>query len=326
MNQKLHFIWVDDNPERKQDADNLREELQIELDFVDVNKIEIDEILQNLVKKEEPDLIIMDHSLDKSYSRTYKTGSTAAAFIHEQWPSCPIISFTGVPIEDVDVRHKAAYEDMYPINHISEKYSELVAIANGFRQLKSNQPKNTLELLQFFAPPENDLEKLNKILPKELKENFLDKSLLLEIYRWTDSILFGRPGFLYDRKWTATILGLSLKGFNQVEDKFKDTMYSGVFSSENKERWWKSKVLKKLGSLTNNFGLPWIVGRSLVEDNPDNFSKCFASREDYPETVAAEDSTQNANWFPMKLMYTEPHPNYEDMLFFDELRIMKPSE
>ena len=325
MKKKLKFVWVDDNPARKKDSENLSSQLDITVDFLDLKGQPIDERLHHLAIGSEPDLIILDHSLDQALSETYKTGSTAATFLHEQWPECPIVSFTGVDLNDIDIRHKSAYEGMYPINRISEYYKSILSIATGFNLLKNNRPSDITSLLSKFKVPEDDQEKFKKILPKELKENFDDKSLLSEIYRWSRSILFKRPGFLYDRVWAATYLGLSEKGFGQVEKSFDKAKYQGVFSDASNERWWKSKLLEIVGEKTQEVGLPWVIGRKLVDVNKQNFSKCYSSNEDFPETVAAEDMTPGARWKAMKLKYTEPHPNFEDMLFFEELRLMKPA-
>lgn len=325
MNDKMNFIWIDDSPDREKSAKNLATELGVEVLFVGVKNKPIDTTLKEIVSDSEPDLIIMDHSLIDAISDTYKTGSTAAAFIREEWPHCPIISMTGQDINNVDIRHRAAYESMYSIEKISEHYGSIQSIARGFKEMKEKNVKTVLELIDLFDATEEDKEKIRKILPKELKENFNDKSLLLEIYRWCNTVFFVRPGFLYNRQWSAILLGLTPEGFKIVEENFSSAKYSGIFSNSSDEKWWKSKLLNILGEMIDEIGLPWEIGRNLVEGNSKYFSKCFASNEELPETVAAEDETRDAHWYPMKLKHTEPHPNFEDMLFFEELRIMKPA-
>jgi len=325
VKQNIRFVWIDDNKDRQTDSKNLSDELEIKVDFINVNKIEIDKELTKLIQGTEPNLIIMDHSLDQVNSETYRTGSTAASFIHEHWHECPIVSFTGVDINNIDIRHKAAYEAMYPINRISDFYNTILSIAFGFDILKKNRPKDITSLIKLYNCPEDDIDKMKKILPKELKENFEDKSILLEIYRWSKSFLFKRPGFLYNSIWAATFLGLNEAGFEVVKDKIIKAKYNGIFEDSSNERWWKSKLIEEVGELTQEIGLPWIIGRKLVDYNEKYFSKCFSSGEDYPETVAAEDMTLGASWKPMKLKFTVPHPNFEDMLFFEELRLMNPA-
>lgn len=323
---KMRFVWVDDEPSREEVAQNLGKALDVNIDFKGVNKIKVEDKLNEVLQSTEPNLVILDHSLDRAISDTYKTGSTAASVIREKWPKCPIISVTAIDAQEVDVRHREAYEEMFRDNRISENYNSILAIAEGFKQMRANEPRNIDELINYFKPPEDEIEKFKKILPKELKENFNDNSLLSETYRWGKNILFARPGFLYDRLWAATLLGLNIEGFRLVEDKFESAKYNGIFSTDNKERWWKNKLYKVLNELVETFGSPWIIGRELVGDDERYFSKCYSSGEDYPEIVAAEDDTPNAKWYPMKIKETEPHEKFENMLFFEELRIMKPNE
>ena len=138
--------------------------------------------------------------------------------------------------------------------------------------------------------------------------------------------LFARPGFLYNRLWAQTILGLNEHGFKKVEDKFVEAKFNGIFSDDSNPRWWKSRLIEILGELTEGNTSPWILGKQLVDENEQLLSKCHVSGENYPETVAAEDETETTNWYPMRLKYTDSYSLYENMLFFEELRIMSPAE
>jgi CheY-like chemotaxis protein len=323
MSNKLKFIWIDDTPQREKSAQNMGEALKTEVDFHGLKNKNVNEELQSILNGQEPDLILMDHSLDQADYRAIRSGSSAAAIIREKWQSCPIVSVTGTDIVDMDTRHKSAYEAIFQFSSISKNYSKIVAIAKGFKSLKQSPPKTIDDILNHFNVPDDERSKMAKIFPHELKDNFQDKSLLLEMYRWCESTLFKRPGFLYDRLWVSTLLGLNSAGFKQVEAKFAAAKYKGVFANDSDERWWKSEVLSILGEATGEVGLPWKIGRALVKNKKAHFSKCYVSEEEFPETVAAVDTTNDAEWHPMKLKYTDPHPLFEDMLFFEELRIMK---
>lgn len=325
MSDKLKFIWIDDTPRRARSAQNMGNALNTEVDFHGLKNKNVNEELQSILNGQEPDLILMDHSLDQADYEAIRSGSSAAAIIREKWQSCPIVSVTGTDIIDMDTRHKSAYEAIFQFSSISKNYSKIVAIAKGFKSLRQSPPKTIDDILNNFNVPDDERSKIVKIFPHELKDNFQDKSLLLEIYRWCESTLFKRPGFLYDRLWVSTLLGLNPAGFNRVETKFAAAKYNGVFANDPDERWWKSEVLSILGETTGEVGLPWKIGRALV-GNQGYFSKCYVSEEEFPETVAAVDTTNDAEWHPMKLKYTDPHPLFEDMLFFEELRIMKAAD
>lgn len=323
MSTNLNFLWLDDNPKRYKDAENMATELSANINFIGLKDKKPDEELLKILSIAEPDLVLMDHSLEQAENTAIRSGSSAAAIIREKWQYCPIVAVTATDLADMDTRHRLAYEEIFQITCISKKYSKIKAIAEGFRAMKSNPPLAINDILKYLTVPEDEREKMTKVFPRELKENFHDKSLLLEIYRWCEFTLFKRPGFLYDRLWVSTLLGLNLDGFKQVEIKFESAKYQGVFANDSTERWWRSEVLSILGAETIQGGLPWVLGRVLVNDNRDHFSHCFSSHEEFPETVAAVDETPDTDWQPMKLKHTDPHPFFEDMLFFDELRIMK---
>jgi hypothetical protein len=214
---------------------------------------------------------------------------------------------------------------MFRDNKISEHYQTIMSIALGFRDLKKKRPKDPKEILDHLGCPKEDRERLIKILPIEIKEevNIKDSSFIVEIYKWFSSILESRPGFLYDKTWASTYLGLSEKGFDAVSGIFDPARYNGVFSDDSNKRWWKSQLTKTVAEKTNKVGLPWVIGRDLVKDKKMFYSKCYASKEEFPETVAALDESVDAKWVPMRLSETEPHPNFENMLFFEQLRILK---
>ena len=326
MKRKYKFVWIDDTPQRERSAKNMSAALTVDIDFRGLKGKDVNNELQKLMDGEEPDLILMDHSLDQAEFKAIRSGSSAAAIIRETWPSCPIVSITGTDISDMDSRHRSAYESVFQFSNISKRYSKILSIAEGFYILKNSPPRSTNDLLAYLKTPSDDYEKMSKILPQELKDNFEDRSLSTEFFRWCDAILFKRPGFLYDRQWTATFLGLSDTGFKKVENLFDSAKYNGVFSDISSERWWKTDLLYILGNKSSRIGLPWELGKELVGDKKNLLSKCHVSQEIHPETVGATDTTNDAEWHPMKLKYTEPHPNFEDMLFFEELRIMKPAE
>jgi CheY-like chemotaxis protein len=333
MSNKLKFIWIDDTPQREKSAQNIGDALSVEVDFHGLKSKNVNEELQKILTGQEPNLILMDHSLDQTDYKAIRSGSSAAAIIREKWQACPIVSVTGTDISDMDTRHRSAYEAIFQFSSISKSYSKIMAIAEGFKTLKQKspaleqKPQEAIKIiLNHLKVPEDDRSKMIKILPSELKDNFQDKSLLLEIYRWCESTLFKRPGFLYNRLWVSTLLGLNSAGFKKVEDKFEAAKYKGIFANDSDERWWKSEVLSILGEETGKVGLPWKIGRALVNVKKNHFTKCHVSEEEFPETVAAVDTTNGAEWHPMKLKYTDPHPLFEDMLFFEELRIMKAAD
>lgn len=326
----MRFFWIDDDNIRQDAANNMARELDVEIKFISAKDRDIDVLLSDILKAQnEPDLVIMDHVLTNVISHTARRGSTAATRIKEKWPECPVVSVTAA-LDDttpVDTRQRAAYENMFPADSISNYYDAIRSIAVGFENLKKNRPKEPDEVPKCLGCPEQEIERMIKILPDEIKieENFNDASLLIELYRWCNTVLLKRPGFLYDELWTATYLGLTIEGFKTVSEQFESAKYNGVFQDASQPRWWKSLLIEILSEKIDKVGMPWLIGRSLVEEEK-YYSKDYAKGEDFPETVAAVDQTIPADWRPMKLKYSESHPSFENLLFFEELRIMKAAE
>lgn len=324
MSKSLKFIWIDDDPLRKRECNNLGQSLDVSIKFIDVKND--DQALKDVLSENEPNLILIDHNLNDIISGVFKKGSTVAVYIRETWPECPIICVTGEDINEVDSQNRLQYEDVFEINKISNYYSTILSIANSFKYLKKRRPKTLDDFLDLIDAPKKDYERLKTIIPKELKEYDLNKSLLLDISHWVRKVLIKRPGFLYDRLWAATLLGIKESSLNKVEHLFERAKYTGIFMDGSNERWWKSKLLNILSSNIQERGLPWEKGRKMPNIEKDDFSKCYATGKYFPETVAYVDETPKARCHPMLLKETVVHPNYEDLLFFEEIRMMKPAE
>jgi CheY-like chemotaxis protein len=329
----MRFIWIDDDNGREEASVNMSKALDVKIYFENVHGKEIDEELSRILDAyngNPPDLVIMDHVLSQLASGIVRKGSTAATRIKEKWSECPVISVTAAinnHSEEIDTRQEDAYENMFPSDHISDYYQTIKSISDGFKSLKENRPQTPDDLPKVLNCPEIDRARLMKILPNKIKirKNFNDRSLLIEVYKWLNSIFFKRPGFLYDELWAATYLGLSLEGFKIVTKEFEKAKYNGPFQDPSQPRWWKSSLKEILVEKFEELGLPWVIGRKLVRDK-ELYSKDHVKEEEFPETVAAEDDSIPPIWYPMKLKYTEPHPSFENLLFFEELRIMKPDK
>jgi CheY-like chemotaxis protein len=322
MSKKINFIWIDDEPNRKASSDHLKETLKLSGLFIDV-KGDYTDGLKALFKKPEPDIILIDHNLKDISSGVFKKGSTFAAYIRETWPDCPIVCITGEDITKVDYQKRSLYEDIFSITKISKHYPTILSIAKSFRKLKEDRPKDVDDLLALMKSPKEDHERLRTIIPQDLKENFKDKSHLLNISHWLRETFLKRAGFVYDRLWLSTTLGIKESSFHKVENIFSKAKYTGIFADESNPVWWKSSALELLAAQVKEAGLPWENGRKIPVISKRDFSSCYSSGEDFPETVAYVDEAKDAKRAPMKLKYTESHPNFEDLLFFEEVRVMK---
>jgi CheY-like chemotaxis protein len=329
MKKKLTVVWIDDDPIRRVESDNIESRLKLDIKFIDVKNKNLPDELKKILSGDEPDLILMDHMLNKIKENGYKTGSTAAEVIHEKWPDCPIVCVTAVDLKDIDLHKQSIYEDIFEFDNISSYDSTIVSIADSFKKLKKNRPKNIDDLIGLLKAPIEDWERLKAVIPEELKKSefYQDKSLLLTLSRWVRHTLIAKPGFLYDRLWTATLLGIKKESLSKIEHIFSDAKYSGIFSDEGNERWWQSK-LKEIFFLQfpeSDEIYPWKLGRKLPGIDEADFSKCDFSEEDFPETVAFSDEKADKR-VQVRLRYTVSHPDFEKSLFFEEMRMVKGAE
>jgi DNA-binding NarL/FixJ family response regulator len=321
MSNKLKFIWIDDDNSRVQAAKNLEKQLGVKCIFINVQPENVDYL--SPINDNKPDLILVDHNLTEIGTGDIKKGSTIAALIREKHPNYAIACITGQD-QPIEAQQRLSYEAIFSMTDIEKHYETMKAIAKTYRKLNAKKPRKADGLISLLKPPQEDEMKLKSILPQEIKENFKDTSLLPNISHWVRNILFKRPGFLYDRIWTATYLGLTETGFGKVQNLFEAAKYKGVFADESQERWWKSRLLEILSKHVKTTGLPWEKGRELPSINSRNYSKDYYSnyKEEFPETVAFLDESSEQR-FPMKLKYTVPHPKYDKLLYFEDLKMMK---
>jgi CheY-like chemotaxis protein len=320
MSKKLKFVWIDDE-DREQHARNLEKQIGVRCIFLNVKPKMADYL--SLIDESKPDLILIDHNLNMIGTGNIKKGSTVAQLIRETHPNFAIACITAQTMP-IDALQRSSYEAIFSLDDIENNYETMLSIAKSFKKLNTKGPTNVTELMVLLKVPKEDRIKIEHVLPNEIKENFEDKALFQNISNWVRTILIERPGFLYNRIWAATFLGLKETGFKKVENIFEPAKYKGLFADKSKERWWKSSLMEILSRNVKTIGLPWEKGRALPGINPQNHSKDYYSdyKEDLPEIVAYLDDSSNKQ-YPMKLKYTVPHPKFDKLLYFEEIRMMK---
>jgi hypothetical protein len=133
-----------------------------------------------------------------------------------------------------------------------------------------------------------------------------------------------RAGFLYDKLWSATALGLNETGFDKVVDDFDSAKYKGVFYRDNDPRWWTSHLMSSLYKICKpqSGELSWQVGRRLPSIKTQDYSRCYVCNNEFPETVAYLDSASSERR-PMHLGCTVLHPRYKRELYFEDVRMLR---
>jgi CheY-like chemotaxis protein len=323
----MNFTWIDDFSSRKRTSDALEERLGVNINFISVQGEDWDDLLHKLLKGAQPDLIIIDHNLDRVIkSNSFRSGFTSAALIRETWPACPIICITGISNTDQKRPEHFLYDATIEISSVSDYDPIIFSIANSFKKIKRSRFRSTTPLLKLFGVPNEETLRFVSVLPQDVKESLAKPGLAVSLCRWTRGTFFMRPGFLYDRLWVSTMLGLTEKGFKKVEDLFEPAVYDGLFANEADKRWWKIKVIDILAKNVKGSGLPWHKGRQLPGILKNDYSVDRAKGLDYPEVVAYADETQGAKRYAARIQETIPHPDFSDLLYFDTIRMIKPDD
>ena len=325
--KKITFLWIDDESERIKASKSLEKSLRIKVIFEDVKEKDLGKELQRILLGSEPDLVIIDHRLDKVSGGIIKTGSTTAEVIRERWTECPIVCVTAVRLEDIDLQKKSIYDQVIEYSELFENYSFLISLAKSFKYLRSRRPKDINGVLHLLKAPSADRARLEAILPEELKTNYEDKSLATSISRWIRHFLIDRPGFLYDRLWAATSVGVKDTSFKKVQDALDEARYKGLFADEGNRRWWQTGIKEILYSKfpTDEAQYSWELGRQFNGVTKRDYSACYVCKKEFPEIVGFTDETARTRK-PMHLSCTVPHPRFEKTLFFEEIRMMKAAE
>jgi len=328
--RKLRFVWIDDRPEREPMAENLGKTVNASVMFIDVKGKDVGAVLESLLStKEQPNLLIIDHVLDKTSGASMtRTGSTMAEAVRAKWPQCPVIGVTAArKRKNVNVLKESRYDHLFQAERIKDHVHCIRSTAEGFSQIVALLTPTIEAIIELIGVPDEDRPAFIRSLPDDLLTDLSDDSLATRLHAWMRDALFGRPGFLYDRLWAATIIGLNERGFRKVEGLFREARYDGVFDSPERERWWRGRIKEILYQLCPSDGkqLPWELGRKLDGITRSDLSRCYASGESLPETVAYVD-VHSSERHAMRLRYTVPHPEYPALLYFEEVRVMGEGE
>lgn len=332
MSKRMNFLWIDDERRRRVTADNLEKNTGTKVHFYNVAEENIAERLGQILEEHLPDLVIVDHKLDKTIgalrNKLKSTGATAAEAIKDWNPQIPVVCVTKVDIDkNITFAQKWAYDAIFNAAHLTRQNPILVAIAKGFRNLNRSMPENEDDLLKRLGCPAVDRNRLIQVLPKDVRTGFGRKGYASVFWRWFSDFLFGRPGFLFDSMWAATLVGARESSFLRAQGKMKPARYKGIFANDVEPRWWASRILETVhkNSPQGKQDDPRLLGRAYLEIPKQGYSKCEISQKDLPDTVAFSDVT-NKERRQVRLEFTKEHPGFPKLLFFEEMRVIREGQ
>lgn len=321
--KKLNFLWIDDYETRRKKAENLSNNI-IKITFNSVQqKDPISEIKNiNLMIY---DLILIDHRLNDSINSNFR-GTTLAEFIRAEYSKIPIVGITAEKnFKLINLQTEKIYDYFLYTDELGENVNNLINIAKGFKRLNIKENKSFIRKLNLLKAPEAEIERIKQIIPIESNLGMGERLSTRLFANWVLHDLIDKPGFLYDKKWTANLIGLKETSFRKVEKLFFNAEYKGIFSNNKDKRWWKIKIKEIVFQKTNNkiYTLPWEAGHELHGIKKNDFSICYSCNKIYPETIGYTDLSQNRCFVPLHIRCSQNNPNDRRKLFFDEIRLMK---
>lgn len=335
-NHRLSFAWIDDTERRQRLLTHLVESAPVGIkivdkDFVFLKAKEQPDLIKFLARRSPPSLILVDQVLNKCEweLKIPLLGSSLAEIMRQKWPACPIIGVTaGQNITEegqwYDYEKRAEFEELIEDDNFGRSIELIYAVALGFETLTQLNSITVKKIVALLEPPTGEKERLATAVPDEIRTSMKDKSIPRLIAMWVRRRLMGRPGFLYDREWTANLLGLNPKGFNKVEALFAGARYSGIFSEESNPRWWGLALKEMLFHTVTSpqTSLMWVEGQRLNGLNQSDFSVCYVCKQPHPELMGYIDTSSHERR-PMHIRCTIADPRFQSVLYHDDIRAMK---
>lgn len=317
--KRMRFVWVDD---QKAKVDPFREVIRagstshraaIELLEVKTNLLDELDRWCSANKKRPPDLIVIDHIFNPILPFGMK-GSSVAHLLRNEFPRVPMVCVTAMfdRASSFDQEDISEYTALFLYQKLENHIEDLYAIARDFPKVRLSGVGVRKHLVACLKAPPRDKEDLLRILPEEFQDE-KHSTTDHRIARWIYNTLLHRPGFLYDRLQTATLLGLTEEGFAKVEDRFQGARYKGVFATKRDSRWWSSAVRTLLYDLVGDAAPdpPQYAGRTLPGITQSDHSVCYVSKktDPPPDAVVAADATRDAKRHVVRRQYADLHPS-----------------
>lgn len=319
--KKLRFVWIDDQPNKVEPYRAAIEhgiqnpKLTASIESIEVKTGLLDELQKWTEGKRNkpPDLFIIDHVFNPTLPFKLN-GSSVAHLLRNTFPATPMVCVTAKydSPKSFDQDDLSEYTAIFAYSQLSQSLDDIFAIAHDFPKLAPGASKPKEHLLTCLKAPQRDREQLLALLPEEL-QNPTHAATQHRMARWIYGVLLPRPGFLYDRLHVATLLGLTLKGFEKVEERFTKALYKGAFATRKTPHWWLSEVHRLLfgGAVEAPSNVPQLAGRALPGIDHEDFSVCYVSKKSDPppDVIAAADATKGAELRVVRREFAKQHPN-----------------
>ena len=325
MKSKAQILWIDDYPQRSMRASDLEDNSGMSVEFISVKNKDLKEKLVTIRDNYRPELLIIDHILDKTSSAEWMVlGSTVAAFLRETWQECPVFGITAAAkVPEIDIE-KDVYDELIEGDRFSEYVSYIPKVVEGFK--KCGKVKKIEDWIALTRAPKEETERVKGCMPHDVKMAIQKKGFPNKVYRWFRRKFYGMPGFLYNRDWVATFAGVKKEAVKKYLKHFETAKYDGVFNDPDDGRWWKAELYKVIYGKCKNENAVYRgsqdVANEVLRVKKQDRSKCYVCGGEWPEVVAYVDKSDGASMKQMHLRCTLAHPLYPYEPMFEEIRMM----
>jgi len=249
---KIKTIYIDDEDDdlnkyrRKFETDDRAKNI-FELVILNSQK-GIGKIIKD-VKKENPELILVDYDLTKPKDDLLigMSGAALSTALREEFQDVPIVLFTKIDFLRIPKLNPKVLSSLDETIYKSDIFKEdgnkldfLHKLAIGYKELRNAKSKTLINLLKIIGAPEIDYDFLKLSEPPTISESGWS---VFDAADWIRNTLIKYPGIIYDSVNSATFLGISEKAFlsDPIQKLFFDAKYSTVFAPKE-GRWWKSTL------------------------------------------------------------------------------------
>ena len=319
------ILWIDDNPDREKRAIQLEEATGLKVQFISVKGMDLEQELPTIRAKAQPGLVIIDHVLNGTTSQHWaQFGSTLAGFFRETWPGCPIFGITAAGNLGAIDFERYAYDELIDYDTFSAYVQYVPNVIDGFG--KCSKVRDINEWIRLLKPPKGEDERIEGCIPCDAKTQVDKNGFPNRIYRWFRGHFYAMPGFLYDREWVATFVGVKKERIDKYLSYLNAAHYSGLFNHPSDPRWWKAQLYQVLYSKYSgddaSYRSSQEIAANVLNIGRQDQSRCYVCHEKWPEVLAYVDATDTASRQQMHLKCTMPHPHFAYEPMFEEIRVM----
>lgn len=326
-------IWIDDDPRRKEDADNFRDSIggrRVKVQFLNTRASGFDAELKSIsLPDSAPRLAFIDHRLRASHRQSLFTlGTAVAAFLRQKWGDWPIVGVTATPnLTSVSPHYRLIYDDFLSSDELdAPKFQFAFSLVREAAKMRRLRLLSADDLIRNLSAPADEIPRLMSVIPTKVSDSLGKPGSTIVISEWVRNTLMGKPGFLYDRDWITNFVGITPAAFNRKERFFVRARYSGIFAESLPPRWWGASVRELLAHRFANEAEfePRELGHKLPGVRKRDWSRCHRCQGFFPETMGRTDPLSRDHIIPLHLRCSVADPQDEQMLHFEERRLLLP--